>query len=68
MFLTSRVSALGTDFPVLYFQILRQAGQAWQRLTDEQKIPYLEKQHAQQAEYDKAMEIYRLGPSLLLKM
>lgn len=43
----------------VFFSILRQAGQAWQRLTEEQKKPYLEKQHAQQSEYDKAMEIYR---------
>jgi len=40
-------------------ELIRQAGQAWQRLTEEQKKPYLEKQHAQQSEYDKAMEIYR---------
>merc|ERR1719376_547648 len=52
-----RAKMKGSD--ISHKDVIRQAGQAWQRLTEEQKKPYLEKQHAQQSEYDKAMEIYR---------
>ena len=37
----------------------RQAGQAWQRLSDAQKHPYQVKQQEEQVEYEKKMAVYR---------
>ena len=57
------VSDLGLDwFPLLdvpSLPFLRQAGQAWQRLSEAQKHPYQVKQQEEQVEYEKKMAVYR---------
>lgn len=39
--------------------VIRQAGQAWQRLSEAQKHPYQVKQQEEQVEYEKKMAVYR---------
>jgi hypothetical protein len=39
--------------------VIRQAGQAWQRLSEAQKHPYQVKQQEEQVEYEKKMSVYR---------
>lgn len=52
-----RVSMKGTD--IGHKDVVKQAGQAWQRLTDVQKEPFLKKQRAEQIEYEKKMRVYK---------
>jgi len=47
----------GTD--IGHKDVIRQAGQAWQRLSEAQKHPYQIKQQEEQVEYEKKMAVYR---------
>lgn len=52
-----RIKMKGTD--IGHKDVIRQAGQAWQRLSDSQKDPYQKKQRAEQVEYEKKMTVYK---------
>ena len=52
-----RQTMKGSD--VGHKDVIRQAGQAWQRLSEAQKHPYQVKQQEEKVEYEKKMSVYR---------
>jgi len=52
-----RIKMKGSD--IGHKDVIRQAGQAWQRLSEAQKHPYQIKQQEEQVEYEKKMAVYR---------
>jgi len=50
------------DADIGHKDVIKQAGQAWQRLSDTAKEPYLKKQREEQIEYEKKMAVYRSMP------